>query len=122
MKAAAASGRHHGADLGASSFGVRVRAPDARSCRLADDPLASNQTECEHIVDAVTRLTAGVRPTVLRIHDLRHAAASRLIDAGLDPVTVASVALPPHREIILSSAPVPDGRLATDAAAWLRTA
>jgi integrase len=59
--------------------------------RLADDPFASNQTECEHIVDAVTRLTAGVRPTVLRIHDLRHAAASRLIDAGLDPVTVASV-------------------------------
>jgi alpha-glucosidase len=33
----------------------------------------------------------------------------------------APVALPPHREIILASAPVPDGRLAPDTAAWLRT-
>jgi len=32
------------------------------------------------------------------------------------------VALPPHRKIILASAPVTNGMLATDAAAWLRTA
>jgi len=32
----------------------------------ADDAFASNQTECEHIVDAVTSLTAGVRPTAGR--------------------------------------------------------
>jgi integrase len=30
-------------------------------------------------------------PGFLVFHDLRHAAASRLIGAGLDPVTVASV-------------------------------
>jgi integrase len=30
-------------------------------------------------------------PASLTFHDLRHAAASRLIDAGLDPVTVAAV-------------------------------
>jgi integrase len=30
-------------------------------------------------------------PESLTFHDLRHAAASRLIDAGLDPVTVAAV-------------------------------
>jgi integrase len=30
-------------------------------------------------------------PKTLSFHDLRHAAASRMIDAGLDPVTVASV-------------------------------
>jgi integrase len=29
--------------------------------------------------------------TLASFHDLRHAAASRLIDAGLDPVTVAAV-------------------------------
>jgi len=34
----------------------------------------------------------------------------------------AAVALPPHHGIILASAPVVDGRLATDTAAWLRTA
>lgn len=33
---------------------------------------------------------AGLRSS-LRFHDLRHACASRLIDAGLDPVTVAAV-------------------------------
>jgi alpha-glucosidase len=33
-----------------------------------------------------------------------------------------TVALPPHREVILASSPVPDGRLAPDTAAWLRTA
>ena len=30
-------------------------------------------------------------PSTLTLHDLRHAAASRLIHAGLDPVTVAAV-------------------------------
>jgi alpha-glucosidase len=33
----------------------------------------------------------------------------------------ADVALPPHREVILASAPVTGGALAPDAAAWLRT-
>jgi alpha-glucosidase len=33
-----------------------------------------------------------------------------------------AVALPPHRELILSSAPVSEGRLAPDSAAWLSTA
>jgi integrase len=36
------------------------------------------------------RDTAGI-PKSLSFHDLRHAAASRMIDAGLDPVTVAAV-------------------------------
>jgi integrase len=36
------------------------------------------------------RKLAGL-PDSIRFHDLRHAAASRLIDAGLDPVTVAAV-------------------------------
>ena len=34
----------------------------------------------------------------------------------------AAVALPPHRGIILTSAPVPGDQLAPDTAAWLRTA
>jgi integrase len=55
---------------------------------LSGKPLGARNVSARGFEPARDR--AGL-PSSLTLHDLRHAAASRLINAGLDPVTVAAV-------------------------------
>jgi integrase len=86
----------------------RIALPEDLRRELIDLQLASKYSQDEHPIFASTNGTplahrnttqrgfeaardlAGL-PTSLTFHDLRHAAASRLIAAGIDPVTVASL-------------------------------
>ena len=86
----------------------RIALPDDLRRELIDLQLQSKHSQATHPIFASTTGTplghrntthrgfqpardlAGL-PTTLTFHDLRHAAASRLIAAGIDPVTVATI-------------------------------